>query len=127
MLTETDYNNLKSARLNIEHVSESTNRIPFETILSLLDFILIGIKAIFFDKMGKPKSKLQLIFGLPAIVRFVAEVIKRINGDLKKPNRVKALSNEQKAVKDITDSVNRSKQETQALIDLTRMGEPKKD
>ena len=59
--------------------------------------------------MGKPKSKLQLILSLPAIIKFVAEVINRINGDLKKPNRVKGISNEQKAVDAIDKAVKKAK------------------
>lgn len=113
MLTQTDFNELNSTRNVIEHVKtgEVANRIPFETILALLDFILLGIKAIFFDKMGKPKSKLQLILSLPSIISFVREVIVRISGDVKKPNRVRALSNEQKVTKAIEDGVKRSKKD----------------
>jgi hypothetical protein len=110
MLTQTDFKEINTTRGVIEHVKtgEVANRIPFETILALLDFILLGIKAIFFDKMGKPKSKLQLILSLPAIISFVREVIVRISGDVKKPNRVKALSNEAKVAKAIEVGVSKT-------------------
>lgn len=109
MLTETDFNNLKSSRAIIEHVTDGEpKRITFEQILAILDFILLGIKSNFFTDMGKPKNKLQLILSIPTILRFVLEVIKRIHGDMNKPNRVKGLSAEAKVAKAVEDGVKRS-------------------
>ena len=110
LLTESHFNDIKTTRGVIAHVTDADSaRIPLNSILAVLDFILLGIKTIFFDKMGKPKSKLQLILSLPAIIKFVAEVINRINTDLKKPNRVKGISNEQKAVDAIDKAVKKAK------------------
>jgi len=108
MLTNKDFKDINRTIGTISNVSD-TQRIPLSTILAIIDFILIGIREIFFDKMGKPKSKMQLVFSLPAIIKFVAEVVKRITGNVNAPKRVKAISNEQKAVEAIDKAVKRAK------------------
>ena len=104
MLTNKDYNDINRTIGTIAHVSD-TKAIPLSTILAILEFILVGIKEIFFDKMGKPKNTLQLVFSLPAIIKFAASVIKLITGKVKPTERVKALSNDAKVAKAIDDAV----------------------
>lgn len=110
MLTELDYHESTATRKIIAHVSDAeSSNTSLTNILAIIDFILIGVKAIFFTEMGKPKSKLQIALSLPAIIRFISEVVKRINHDVKKPSvRVKALSNEQKVALAIDQSISKS-------------------
>ncbi len=111
MLTELDYHESTATRKIIAHVSDAeSSNTSLTNILAIIDFILIGVKQIFFTDMGKPKSKLQLVLSLPAIIKFISEVVHRINHDVKKPSvRVKALSNEQKVVEAIDKAVKRTK------------------
>lgn len=110
MLQNKDYKDIDRT-LSVIAETKDTTRIPFATILAILDFILIGIKTIFFDKMGKPKNKLQLILSLPAILRFVAEVVKMISTGVKPTNRVKGITNEAKVDEAIKSAVKRTKRD----------------
>lgn len=114
MLTNKDYNDINRTIGTIAHVSD-TKAIPLGTILAILEFILVGIKEIFFDKMGKPKNTLQLVFSLPAIVKFASSVIKLITGKVKPTERVKALSNEPMVAKAIKQGVDYSQMKGRKL------------
>ena len=108
MLTNSHFEQIRTTRGVIAHVTdEGSTRIPLNTILAILDFILLGLKEIFFDKMGKPKSKLQLILSIPAIIKFAVEVINRVTKDIHRPARVKGISNEQKVVDAIDKATRR--------------------
>ena len=108
MLTNSHFEQIRTTRGVIAHVTdEGSTRIPLNTILAILDFILLGLKEIFFDKMGKPKSKLQLILSIPSIIKFAVEVINRVTKDIHRPARVKGISNEQKVVDAIDKAARR--------------------
>lgn len=97
MLTTTDYHETNASIHLINSVNAeeaAASKLNFSEILLLLTFILEEIKRIMFTREGKPKSKLQIVLSIPAIIRLFKEVVRRINGDVqkKKTNRVKGLS-----------------------------------
>lgn len=80
MLEERDYIESRETLHIIEHVKEgAVSKLSLIEILSIFEFVLISIKAIMFTKEGKPKSKLQIALSLPAIIRFIRDLVRRIN------------------------------------------------
>lgn len=122
MLTELDYHESTATRKIIAHVSDAeSSNTSLTNILAIIDFILIGVKAIFFTEMGKPKSKLQIALSIPAIIRFISEVVKRINKDVKKPSvRVKGISTGANVADAVEKAVNQTKIGDPEYIDINR-------
>ena len=106
MLTREHYYDIQATRKTIEHINEGeATRIPLSTAIAIIDFILVGIKSIFFDKTGNPKGKWQLILSLPAIIKFIVEVIGMITAKIK---RKPTASIPAKTIKAISDGVGRT-------------------
>ena len=96
MLTEKDYKDSQTTLGLIEHVKAEPSRLSFEKIVDIFEFILVGIQMYFFNSAGKPKSIFQLVIALPAIVKFIKQVLYKINGKglvVKPVQRVKAKRN----------------------------------
>lgn len=62
----------------------SLKGVSFIGVLEILQFFLDGVRTIMF-KNGKPKTKLQIILSIPAIIRFIRTIVRmiknRANGD----------------------------------------------
>ncbi len=86
MLTKEDYFNLIHSQNVIKHVTDddtANRRLSFTEILLLLEFILVNVKEIMFNKDGKPKSKIQLIGSIGKVIVFLIELTRRVTKDVK--------------------------------------------
>jgi hypothetical protein len=81
MLTENDFKETTKTLNILSKVidEDSPRRFSFLDLLKLIEFATTTIAVIMFTKDGKPKSKLQLILSIPAIIRFAKDFLSRLN------------------------------------------------
>ncbi len=91
MLNNNDWREIAASKLIIDHLNDGEpNRLNFQKILNIFEFILTSAATIMFTKNGTPKTKLQLIGSIFSIIGFVRDLVRMINGEVKttEPRRI---------------------------------------
>jgi hypothetical protein len=81
-LTEQDYADIVRTQKFIDHVRDDAPRTNLTLIhyMEIAAFILVTAKDLFFHPNGKPKSWMQLLGNIGAIIRFITQLVRMVNG-----------------------------------------------